>query len=65
MSNCDRCDNQSVSLSMSYFNTEMICKTCTAKEENHPQFKEAKDKELEECMKGNFNFEGIGKPVDL
>ena len=62
---CSRCGDNTTTLKGSYFNTEMICLKCDDKERAHPQYKEAKDRELEECMKGNFNFEGIGKPADL
>jgi len=65
MNECDRCNNETLSKTMSWFNTEMICNECDKKEQAHPDFQEAKDKERSECMKGNMNFKGIGKPENL
>ena len=62
---CDRCGEYSEITTMSYFNTDIICKKCDEKEKNHPKYEEAKEKELEEVKKGNYNYEGIGKPDDL
>jgi hypothetical protein len=45
---------------MSWFNTDCICKECDEKEKAHPRYKEAKEAELEQVKKGNYNFEGIG-----
>tara|TARA_B100001250_G_scaffold410811_1_gene438014 strand:- start:1764 stop:1919 length:156 start_codon:yes stop_codon:yes gene_type:complete len=50
---------------MSYFNTEMICTACDTKERKHPKYEQAKKIELEQCLKGNLNFEGVGLPEDL
>ena len=50
---------------MSLFNTQDICLECKNKEEQHPDYKEALRKDIEEINNGNFNFKGIGKPVDL
>jgi hypothetical protein len=49
----------------SYFNTETICDDCEVREKAHPQYAEAKRIENEEVRKGNYNYRGIGKPVDL
>jgi len=62
---CDRCNEKAESLTGSYFNVQMICKPCDAKEQAHPKFEEAKSAETEECIKGNLNYEGIGLPEDL
>ena len=62
---CPRCSKESCSRSMSIFNTQDICLECKCKEEQHPDYEKALQKELEEIKKGNFNFKGIGKPVDL
>lgn len=62
---CGRCWKPSVSLGMSRFNTQMICIECEDKEKAHPQYKEAKDAELQAVKSGNMNFKGIGKPFSL
>jgi hypothetical protein len=62
---CDRCSTQPSTLVGSYFNEDMLCKTCLEKEVNHPLYEEAKRKEIEEVFKGNLNFKGIGLPDDL
>ena len=50
---------------MSFFNTEMICIACKDAERAHPDYEKAKQIELEQCLQGNLNFEGIGLPEDL
>lgn len=50
---------------MSMFNTEMICMSCKDKEKRHPDYPAAQAAEREAVQKGNYNFEGIGKPADL
>ena len=62
---CDRCFKPVKALRMSIFCTEMCCEACLNKEKKHPKYKEAKEREAEEVRKGNYNFEGIGRPVDL
>jgi|SaaInlV_100m_DNA_2_1039680.scaffolds.fasta_scaffold01396_18 hypothetical protein len=62
---CPRCLKRSSSWTMSLFNTQDICLECKNKEEQHPDYKEALRKDIEEINNGNFNFKGIGKPVDL
>jgi len=62
---CQRCHKPTHVTSMSYFNTQMICTSCDAKERKHPDYEKAKQVELEQCLKGNLNFEGVGLPKDL
>lgn len=62
---CARCGTTETSLKMSYFNTDMLCPECVKKEEAHPDFKKAKDIELQHVLNGDYNFAGIGKPADL
>lgn len=57
---CDRCNKPSKEYKMSWFNEEMLCKDCQKEEERHPKFEQAKQAELEEVLKGNYNFKGIG-----
>ena len=62
---CDRCSRETTRITGSYFNTEMICMDCSTKEKAHSAYENAKRVEAEEVRKGNYNFEGVGKPVDL
>ena len=62
---CDRCGKRVKALRMSIFNTEMCCEACLNREKRHPKYAEAKEAERQEVLKGNYNFEGIGKPEDL
>ena len=63
--NCSRCYKENAVLSMSIFNTEMICMDCQDKEKKHPDYKRAKQAEEKAVKNGSYNFEGIGKPKDL
>lgn len=56
---CERCGKETIGIIMSFLNTQMICLDCSDKEERHPKYQEARQRELEECKKGNYNFEGI------
>lgn len=60
MSKCERCNKETRSFTMSWFNTQMICNNCDFKESQMEELKHAKEVELKECLKGNFNFKGIG-----
>lgn len=67
---CERCGkdfkrNNVIVYTTSWFNLEHICIDCRDKERAHPDFKKAKQAELEACKQGNYNFPGIGKPADL
>ena len=64
-SKCSRCMKKAEMLIMSWFNKQMICSRCREIELKHPMINKAKDKELQECKKGNYNFDGIGLPEDL
>ena len=46
---------------MSMFNEDCICMECKEKETRDKSYKKARDKEIEEVRKGNYNFKGIGK----
>lgn len=65
MQTCDRCRQETLVTTMSFFNTDTICPECKTKERNHPKFGEALKAENEACRTGNYNFPGIGKPSDL
>ena len=65
MSTCERCNNEANATTMSWFNTQMICKPCRTKELSHKDIEKAKAKELEQVKQRNYNYEGIGLPSDL
>lgn len=65
MVRCERCKKESMGMTMSMFNTQMICLECSEKEETHPKYEQARKAEIEEIKKGNLDFIGIGKPHDL
>lgn len=59
--NCHRCGVASSVHTMSYFNTELICLECDATEKADPEYRRAVETERAEVMKGNMNYEGIGR----
>ena len=62
---CERCQSESQSQSMSWFNTQMICPRCQKIESRHPKFEEAKQRESAQVKAGNMNYRGIGLPQNL
>ena len=62
---CERCKKETNTTTTSMFNTQTICMECKRKEEQHPLYNQAREKEYQEVLKGNFNYEGIGLPFDL
>ena len=62
---CQRCYNETRVHIVSMFNTQEICMDCATKEKAHSEYENARKREAEEVRKGNYNYEGIGKPVDL
>ena len=62
---CQRCYNETRVHTVSIFNTQEICMDCATKEKAHSEYENARKREAEEVRKGNYNFEGVGKPVDL
>jgi hypothetical protein len=62
---CKRCGKETDVFIMSMFNKDLICMECKSKEEKHPKYREAIEKNNEEIRKGNYTFNGIGKPEDL
>lgn len=62
---CDRCHRETVGVIGSMFNTEIICFECKEREEQHPDYEEARRIEGEAVLAGNFNYPGIGLPADL
>lgn len=64
---CARCgvSLENVVHTTSMFNTDVICSDCKEREKRHPLYEKAAKVELEEVLKGNYNYEGIGCPPDL
>jgi len=60
MLKCDRCKKNSSAIIMSMFNTQMICMDCKKEEKMRPDYEQARQAELEEVKRGNYNFPGIG-----
>ena len=57
---CDRCGKETNIHTMSMFNTDNICMECKEKERNDPRYKKAVEAERAACMRGDYNFPGIG-----
>lgn len=67
---CDRCGATGVARSMSFFNTDWCCHSCTELEAEHPLYEKARERERAEMIaqysKGlECNFEGIGLPSTI
>jgi hypothetical protein len=56
---CERCRKETNVTTMSWLNTQTICMDCSEREENHPRFKEAKERERQEVLNGNYNYKGL------
>lgn len=65
MSTCDRCGSNTDVTTTSYFNTETLCMSCATAERAHPSFERARAEETAACMRGDYNFPGIGCPPEL
>ena len=50
---------------MSMFNEDEICMTCKDAEKKHPAYEQAREAERQQVLKGHYNYQGIGKPVNL
>ena len=44
---------------MSVFSTECICIKCAETEKLDPEYEKAKEAEIDQIKKGNYNFKGI------
>lgn len=62
---CQRCRKETAISIMSKFNTQQICPECEKLEKGHASYKRASDAEMAAVRRGDYNFPGIGKPVDL
>ena len=59
---CQRCGKPSISHTMSFFNTSLICNTCDEKERERDDFEDARNADEDAIRQGNHNFPGIGFP---
>lgn len=62
---CQRCGQKSLGYSMSFFNEDLICFDCIDKERRHPEYAAAHAAEKAAVLRGDYNFPGVGKPLDL
>ena len=59
---CDRCGGDLRSgRVMSMFNEDCICMKCKESETKDKDYEKAREAEITEVRKGNYNFKGIGK----
>ncbi len=57
---CDRCGSSlEGGRIMSMINTECICIPCCKKEKEDPENKIAIERENQEVLKGNYNYQGL------
>lgn len=62
---CGRCRKELTCSICSKFDTAQICLECEKKEREHPDYQEAVDAELRAVKRGDYNFPGIGCPIEL
>jgi len=62
---CTRCQRETMTHTMSMFNTDLICIPCKDKEKAHPEYDNAVEAERNAVIQGDYNFKGIGKPDNL
>lgn len=65
MKSCDRCNAEMNNYTMSMFNIQEICNECEDREKAHPNYPQAIAAEHQACMRGDFNYPGIGLPKEL
>lgn len=62
---CDRCHRElRFGRTMSMYNEECICIDCSTKEGLEADYDKARDAEVEEIKKGNYNYRGIGRKMN-
>ena len=57
---CERCGDASGVVTMSRFNTDVICLPCKEDEEGAPGYMTAMAAEDTAILAGNYNFPGVG-----
>ena len=66
LNRCQRCgEARPTWTTMSRFNSQIICPACECAERAHPKYAAAVAAELTACLRGDFNFAGLGLPPDL
>lgn len=56
---CERCQEEKGIALKSVMNEDAICSDCFMEEIKHPRYSEAKDMEILESWKGNYNYPGL------
>jgi gamma-glutamylcyclotransferase (GGCT)/AIG2-like uncharacterized protein YtfP len=56
---CARCGGPLEIRTMSRMNTDILCPDCAEAEKAHPQYQEAKEAEIEQVRRGNYNYQGL------
>ena len=59
---CHRCGKKSISHTMSYLNTDLICDECDDKERARDDFAAGQAAEEAAVRGGDYNFPGVGLP---
>jgi hypothetical protein len=62
MAICGRCQKLTFVTTGSMFDARMICTTCKAAEECHPDYDQAWKAKADAVKRGEVNFPGIGWP---
>jgi len=56
---CNRCKQQPNMVTVSYMNTDIICRDCKTAEQNHPMFQVAREAKQAACVSGDYNYSGL------
>ena len=62
---CSRCNSPAPWKAMSMFDHKGICMDCKDMEKKHPDYGAACEAEKRADSRGDYDFPGIGKPLDL
>ena len=62
---CARCGTDTNAHTVSMFNIDVICIECKEIEREHPMYDDAVRADTEAILRGDYNFPGIGAPLDL
>ena len=60
---CHRCSKSTNAHIMSSLNTQLICSECYDAEKKRPDYKKAKQAEIDAVRRGDYNFLGTGPRV--
>jgi predicted Fe-S protein YdhL (DUF1289 family) len=59
---CPRCRKSTQTHTCSWFNAQDICLDCSREEQEHPDYRYARERERAAVLAGNYNFAGVGWP---